>query len=239
MRVIVYWLVLSSPVLASCRDTIRTTSFWELDSRLNSTGHFPYTGSLVNKNLNFDINLYRDRNGYGFFVFKSFDLEDRKSIVNYLQPGIFKRFLVSKRVSLTPFVGYVFSQTKSFSDKDSDGWVAAVISWKASPVIKIENTFLILNVAKNENTQSVNNRLHTSFLTKHFTVESFLWLRKEEGMRPWFVSCAAGIKLARVKITKYAFIYTSFLYQFYLTETYPSYAMRQGSIFSIAAPLKY
>ena len=71
-------------------DTIPEVTF-VITPRINSTGHFPFTGSYINKNVNADINIFFERKTLGFFLFKSHDLEEKNSIVNYLQPGIFKK----------------------------------------------------------------------------------------------------------------------------------------------------
>lgn len=88
--------------------------------RLNSAGYFPFTGTYVNKNVNADINLFYEYKGNGFFLFKSQDLVDSHSIINYLQSGIFHTFNISPVFKLRAFFGYLFSQTNGFKDEGSD-----------------------------------------------------------------------------------------------------------------------
>src|SRR5882762_986237 len=50
--------------------------------RFNSSGYFPFTGAILNHNVNFDLNVVFQKNGYGVLAFKSSDLQDKKSDIN-------------------------------------------------------------------------------------------------------------------------------------------------------------
>lgn len=93
---------------------------WEIVSRLNSAGHFPFTGSIVNRHVNADINIALEYQRWGLFLFKSHDLEQRDSPVNYFQPGVFRSISITPDIDVRFFFGYVFSQASSFRDPDSD-----------------------------------------------------------------------------------------------------------------------
>jgi len=111
-----------------------------------------------------------------FFLFKSFDLADAHSGVNYFQPGIFRKFELSSKVQMRAFFGYLFSQTSGFRDKDSDFYTAATTYWAIHPSLKVENTALFFDLAQSS---KLANRLLLSYLWKGFKFDLFVWHRWE------------------------------------------------------------
>jgi len=153
-----------------------TRAIIRITPRFNSAGHFPFTGSLLNNNLNFDLNFFYEKNKFGFFVFKSVDLEDQHSYINYLQPGIFTKFELTTNLQIRMFVGYLLSQTQRFRDKDSDYYAAAAFYWSLSPSLKVEHTALFFDMS-----QSIKlaNRFLVYYSINGFKIELFIWNRWE------------------------------------------------------------
>src|SRR6478609_616761 len=178
---ICFWLLIAFTAAgASAQDSLqrakkKTKGDFVINTRLHSTSHFPFTGSFINRHLNFDINLFYERNRVGAFLFKAQDLEDRHGIVNYLQPGVFKRFPVGQKLTFTLFGGYIFNQTARFSDKDSDVWGALNTSWAINDHFKVENTALFFNLTKSELNAQLANRTVISALLKDFKFDLYFW----------------------------------------------------------------
>lgn len=176
-------LVLASLVLMSAfsnaqerkkRTDSLSSSVLIITPRFNSAGHFPFTGSLLNNNLNFDLNIFYEHKRNGFFLFKSFDLVDAHSGVNYFQPGIFRKFEFGKMLQMRAFFGYLFSQTQEFRDKDSDYYTAATIYWTIHDNLKIENTALFFDLTQSE---KLANRLLISYFWKGFKMDLYSLFR--------------------------------------------------------------
>jgi len=215
----------------SKRDFIITT-------RLHSTSHFPYSGSFINRHLNADINLYYERNRTGAFLFKAQDLEDQHGLVNYFQPGLFKRFAVGQKLIFSFFGGYLFNQTVRFSDKDSDVWSAFNTSWVISDHFKVENTALFFNLTKSELNSQWANRTVISALFKDFKFDLYVWHNIVFKTNFQFTSAALAVNFPRINLSEKIKIQNSFMYQSYISDNKPSWAMRNGFLFTIAVPIQ-
>jgi hypothetical protein len=209
-----------------------------LTSKIHSTGHFPYSGSLLNNHLNIDFNLYYAKNNNGFFVFKAIDLEDFASDVNYTQVGGFRRFHVSKTITLTPYVGYIFLQTKGFLDKGSDVFVAFSPTYQ-SDKWKIENTTLIQSVLDPNYASTMANRLEIKYFMKPFNLSWFIWHNTtmiENAKQS--LSTALVFQFPKVELAKNMPMQTSLMLQTYVSKYKPDYALAKGVVFSIIFPIE-
>lgn len=226
--------LISTPLLAQkqAKDTTRRTLV--ITTRINSTGHFPFSGALVNKNTNVDLNIFYEHKRYGFFIFQSVDLEDKRSFVNYLQFGIFRKFKLRPAVQLGVFAGYVFSQTTGFKDNDSDYFTAAVVYWTVSPHLKVESTSLFFDLSQST---KLAQRFLISYSLKDFKFESYLWYRVVFEKNTHSLSSSLALYFPKAKIAGNLYVQTSISYWGYLTETKPSFALRNGVLFSVAFPL--
>lgn len=215
-------------------DSVVTRHF-SVTPRFNSSGHFPYSGALINRNINFDVNLYYENRGYGFFVFKSWDLEDRHSIVNYLQPGIFKKIKFSPSFQLGVFFGYLFSQTTGFRDEDSDYYTAAVAYWMLTENLKLENTALFFDLTQSS---KLANRFLLSWTIKSFRIDIYAWHRWVFEGAAHATSASLAVNLPRIRISEALSVQTTASYQGYLSEAKPDYAMRDGFLLTIGFPIE-
>jgi hypothetical protein len=228
--------LITSPLLAQTRksnDSINRRTLI-ITPRINSAGHFPFSGALLNKNANVDLNIFYERNRYGFFIFQSVDLEDRRSFVNYLQPGVFRKFKISESIQVRLFAGYVFSQTDGFRDKDSDYFTAAVVYWTIHPNLKFESTSLFFDF--NHSTK-LTNRFLTSYTIKNSRFDFYLWHRAAFEQNTHSLSASLALHPPKTKIASNLYIQTSISYLGYLTDTKPGFALRDGFLFSVAFPL--
>lgn len=202
--------------------------------RLNSAGHFPFTGSLLNTHVNADLNIFYERRRTGFFLFKSVDLVDVHSGVNYFQPGIFRKFEWGSRWQMRAFVGYLFTQTQGFRDDDSDYYTAAAVYWTVNENLKVENTALFFDLSQSK---KLANRLLISYFWKGFKLDLYVWHRWEWARSSHATSASVAIGLPKIKITNKLAIQNTVSYQGYLSAEKPSYAMQQGLLVSVAFPI--
>jgi hypothetical protein len=212
-----------------------STSTLLITPRLNSAGYFPFSGAYLNKHTNTDLNIfYQQKHGFGFFIFQSVDLEDRTSFVNYLQPGVFKKFKLSSALQVGLFGGYVFSQTDGFRDQDSDYFSAMVFYLTVNPNLKLESCSLFFDF---NHSSKVANRFLATYALKGFQFEGYVWHRTVFETNQHAVSASLAINPPKAKITDKVSIQTTISYMGYLTESKPDFAMRAGFIFSVAVPI--
>src|SRR5271155_3728716 len=70
-----------------------------ISPRINSAGYFPFTGAVLNHNVNFDFTVVFEKADRGFVLFQSFDLQNKNSPINYFQPCVFEKFPVGSSLS--------------------------------------------------------------------------------------------------------------------------------------------
>lgn len=219
---------------AQGQDSTKPKPTFLVTPRFNSAGHFPFSGALINKHPNLDINVFFEQKGNGFFIFKSYDLNDSHSIVNYLQPGIFKKFNLSSKLRLGTFFGYVFSQTEGFKDKDSDYYTAAVVYWTITDKLKLENTALFFDLS-----QSVKlaNRTLLTYTLKEFRFDFYIWERVAFETNVYATSTSLAVNFPKIRLSDAIHIQNTISYQGYLTPAKPDWALRKGLLISVAFPI--
>ena len=221
--------------VAPVTDSSGTHSAWAIIPRLNSAGHFPFTGSIVNRHFNADINIVLEYENWGLFLFKSHDLEQHHSPVNYFQPGVFRSVRITPDIDVRLFFGYVFSQAKSFRDPDSDFFAAPVLYWNIGSGLKFENCALFFDLSSGA---KVANRLKMVWATGSVSFEGFVWHRLvlSDGQHATSASFAFGLPLLR--LSKSISLVMSLSYQGYLTRTKPDFALRDGFLVNVALTLR-
>lgn len=202
--------------------------------RLNSRGYFPFTGAYINKNTNADVNIFYEDRIFGFFLFKSQDLEDPHSIVNYLQPGIFKKIQFTPQFKVRLFVGYLFSQTSGFRDRDSDYYAAAVAYWTIAERVKLENTALFYDLSIRV---KLANRFVFSYEPGNFKIDLFVWERVVIETGELSTSASLAVNFPAIDLGKHVSIQSTLSFQSYLTKSKPDFAMRDGVLFQVSVPI--
>lgn len=207
---------------------------WVVTPRINSTGHFPFTGALLNHHINADINIFYERKALGFFLFKSQDLQE-KSFVNYLQPGLFVTARLHPSLRARVFFGYLFSQAKGFRDDDSDYYTALSMYWDVMPGFRIENTALFYDM---EQQIKLANRLLLSWQAKQFKIDLYLWQRVVLEQNNHATSAMLGFTFPKIKLSESATLLFTTSYQRYLTANRPGFALKDGFLFQVAMPIE-
>jgi len=206
---------------------------WVVNPRVHTSGYFPFTGALLNRNLVADVNVFFEKKSLGFSVLQSVDLQDRKSYVNYLQPGVFATWHISPHVRLRGFFGYVFSQTTGFCDPESDYYAAGQVNWIIANGLRIENTLLYYDYTLN---QKLANRLLVEWALKKVKLSGYVWQRTviDEGFNSTSGAIAVTVPF---EINKKVSVELTATYMGYFTETKPEWALRDGAFITLAVPL--
>lgn len=237
VRVLRLSTILIALLLSNCsegkgQDSIRTVI--RITPRFNSAGHFPFTGSLLNNNINFDLNFFFEQKDFGFFVFKSVDLEDQHSYINYLQPGVFTKFEFTTNLQIRMFVGYLFSQTQRFRDKDSDYYSAAAFYWSLSPSLKVEHTALFFDMSQ---AIKLANRFLMNYTVNGFKIEFFIWNRWEFEKKFNATSASLALNFPAIEIYRGLSMLNTVSFQGYLSNAKPDFARPKGLLISVAFPI--
>lgn len=231
-KALVLLLCLAALDCAGSDSTSRAT--WQLIPRLHTSGYFPFTGALLNRNAIADVNLFFEKKAVGFFIFQSVDLEDRKSYANYLQPGVFGTLHLNPNLRLRGFFGFIFSQTNGFCDSESDYYAAIQANWIITPGIRVENTLLFYDYSINK---KLANRLLIEWTLKKFRVSGYLWQRTVLDEKFNSTSGAVALTFPIIRISRKVNLELTSTYMGYLTEAKPDFALRDGFFFTLAMPV--
>jgi hypothetical protein len=206
-----------------------------ISPRINSAGYFPFTGAVLNHNVNFDFTVVFEKTNRGFVLFQSFDLQNKKSPINYFQPCVFEKFPVSAALIFGVYFGYLFSQMYSFSDQgESDYFGALTQNWTISKKLRLENTMLFGNLTTQLN---LVNRLELLCTLDKFSVDFYLHERIVFETKDLSTSGAIAVNLPRVKFADKLFTLATLTYNTYLSKNRPSYVLENGFFFSLAFPI--
>ena len=240
ISIFAFFLLTTTSVFAQDRlpvqDTIAGPDFI-ITPRINSAGHFPFTGSLINRHLNADLNIFYEHGNNGFFIFKSQDLRDPHSIINYLQPGIFRRIPVARKFYVRLFIGYLFSQTSGFRDRDSDFYTAGVGYWTLADNLTVENTALFFDLLQST---KLADRLLISWTPRTkvpFKIQLYVWHRLVFDQMINSTSASFALNFPNVKLSDVISVQATISYQGYISESKPAYARRDGFLASLAFPI--
>jgi len=202
--------------------------------RINSTGHFPFTGALINYHFNVDINIFYERKALGFFLFKSQDLQ-KKSIVNYLQPGLFATANLNSSLRARVFIGYLLSQAEGFRDSDSDYYSALALYWNITSKFRVENTALFYDL---EQQAKLANRFVVTWQEKKFKLDLYVWHRIVLENNNHSTSAMLSFTFPQIKLSESTSLIFSSSYQRYLTTNRPGFALKDGFLFSLSLPIE-
>jgi hypothetical protein len=214
-------------------DSSKKTTF-VITPRINSTGHFPFTGSLLNHHINADINIFYEQKSLGFFLFKSQDLQE-KSFVNYFQPGLFATTRLNQSLRARVFVGYLFSQKESFRDADSDYYTALSFYWNVTPRLRVENTSLFYDLQQQA---KLSDRLVVTWESYGIKLDVYLWHRIVMEENNHATSAMLSLTFPKIKINNTTSLLFSSSYQRYLTTYRPGFALKDGFLFSLSMPIE-
>lgn len=208
----------------------------DINPRLNSAGYFPYTGAVLNHHINADVNFFYQKRHFGGFVFKSQDLVDPRTYINYLQPGIFVNVHAGHLLRGRVVAGYIFNQTTHFRDYDSDVYAAGVLYWQISEHLRIENTALFFDCTI-EN--KLANRLLMSWKQRRARVDAYLWHRQVFRTGEHSDSFSAAVTFPIIAMSKTTNLELTTSWITYLTNDRPGYALKQGFVFTLAVPMQF
>ncbi len=132
------------------------------------------------------------------------------------------------------FLGYVFSQARSFRDPDSDSYAAPVIYWTISSSLKLENCSLFYDL---RSSPKLANRVKLMWTIRSFRFDAFMWQRWVIENDQHATSASLAMILPGFRISDSAEVELSISYQGYVTRAKPEFALRDGFLFTLAATI--
>ncbi len=214
-----YWLSISAfcPVIVygssapadsvadSSRARIATT---RVTLRLHSMGMFYYGGRIVSDNPSADIMYVREGRALSIQAFKVFDLYDLHTDMNFAAAFVYKNFSIGKRLTVSPYAGFVATQLHSIADKGSDLAARLALTYKVLPELTLEHTAIVTNLAlKTEDLDWVN-RLRITYSKKSLDASVSVWHNNKVFDTSGYFTTAVNLTYARIRVTDHVLLNT-------------------------------
>lgn len=206
-----------------------------IQPRIHTSGSLPFTGALLNFNPVADVNVWYEDDRFGFFLFQSVDLADRRSYANYFQPGVFASFRVKPTLSIRGMFGYLFSQTQGFRDPDSDYYALAMVNWGPSKHLRLENTLQFYDYSHDK---KLSYRLLLERSSRKFRTGLYLWQRVVLTERFSSTSAAVFFTFPIIQLGGNTNLELTSSYMGYLSAAKPDFALQNGLLFTVAVPIR-
>lgn len=186
---------------------------WSFTGSFHSASLYFFTGSVDQSNSSFDALFIYDKKTWGGFAFKSLDLTDHRTGVNYAMAGIHKIFNIGPAWSIMPTIGINLNQNYTFADKGSDLIFDLAVSYKISKHFKVGDDALFQNIGITKE-YNWTNRLKLSYHQNDFYLSALLWERNRAFHNPGYLSTGvdAGYNIVRISGKSSLFIGISNIY---------------------------
>ncbi len=184
----------------------KESTHWRSTARINTKGFFNLTGKLVSDNPTFDVNFYYDRKNWGLLIFKAADLYDHQTAYNFLLTAAYKNFKLSKKVTVTPYVGTLFEQSEGFADHGSDIASFLITTVKLNSNLTLEEMSLFANLIVAPEERDWANRFRLTYTGKHWDVISTAWWNNQVFDQSSYWTGSVNIAYSRIKIKEHLFL---------------------------------
>lgn len=157
---------------------------------------------IANTNPGFDVNANYSRKHWGVFALKAFDLYDGSSPYNFMLAMAYKPFHLSKQLTFTPNVGFVIEQCHSIADKDSDGVVFLITTYKLNRAVTFEHCARFSNTVFETQFFDWLNRFKLSYSNHHVDLSAIAWHDNNVFDDSKHTSLGLSVGYGKIPITK-------------------------------------
>ncbi len=173
--------------------------------RIHNQGQFQFGGRMVSTNPGMDFSINYDRKAWGFIMFKAQDLVDSHTGFNFMLAAFNKNFKIGNRLTITPTIGGLFEQSKTFADKGSDVALILFANYRLSSHVTLEYATLFGNFVVTPEEKDWVNRLRLTYSTKHVDVIASGWHNNHVFDEYDYITYSLSVFYGRVKIADHLF----------------------------------
>lgn len=149
---------------------------WNLTSLFHSESLYFFTGGVDQSHPSFDMLFVYEKNGWGGIVYKSLDMIDHTTGINYAMVVFHKHFNIGNNLLITPNLGINLNQNYSVADKGSDFISDLAVAYKLGDHFTISNDAIFQNIGITHD-YNWTNRLKLLFKGTNFYAAALLWDR--------------------------------------------------------------
>jgi hypothetical protein len=124
----------------------RGTVTWSLTGLLHSESLYFFTGGVGQYDPSSDLLFVFDKGGWVALIYKSFDLVNHNTGINYAMIVLHKHFYIGDDIQVSPKIGINFNQNYSVADRGSDLMSDLAIAYKFGEHFVISNDAIFQNI---------------------------------------------------------------------------------------------
>jgi hypothetical protein len=167
--------------------------------RISTKGFFAYTGLITTNNIVADIQVRIEKNNVGVLLLKAQDLTTNESNGNYGAAFIFRKMAVSRKLNVTPYLGFFAVERNSIADSGSDVAVIIENSLLLAPGLVFDNAMIFGGLAITGH-YNWTNRFRLMYSTKHITSNAFICHNNMVFDETGYLSTGASVGLVNLKV---------------------------------------
>jgi hypothetical protein len=207
-----------------------------ITGRMHSMGLFGYAGVIANANPSADILVGYERKQWGAIVLKAFDLYDLHSSYNFTLGLVHYNLPLSKRLTVTPYLGAVVEQREKIADKGSDGMILVISIFKLDDHLRLEHCARFANVAIEQAEFDWLNRFRLLYSRQHVDLTAMYWNNNHVFDKCGYTTVGLSASLSRLKVAENISLSTG-VTGVLLANTFneANDSFRNGLLFTIAA----
>jgi hypothetical protein len=213
---------------------------WNIKPRIFSGGYFGLAGLLFNRNIMTDLSVtYTSRYG-SLMAFKSQDLEDSQSAVNYMFAGYFKALRITNRFYVTPFAGYYTPQTDRPIEKDGSSAIFSLTGTYSFGRFTLDNTVIGSNLTNKSGAETMINRLEIRYRNSYMSVSAFTWYSRyniSTGGYGEYLTGSAEVNFHELRVSEKLKLNCGVTAYRYFKGSDSEALPRGGLIFSLSLPI--
>jgi hypothetical protein len=206
---LLFFLTTTLQLVAQRKDSVvaepKQKPHFRASVRLHNQGQFQFGGRMVSTNPGMDFSVNYDRKNWGFVFFKAQDIVNSNTGFNFMLAAFNKNFKIGKRLTITPTVGALMEQSKTFSDEGSDVALITFVNYKASKKLNLEYATLFGNFFFYTPEKDWVNRLRLTYTNKHIDVIASGWHNNRVFDQYDYITYSISIFYNRVRIAEHLY----------------------------------
>ena len=181
----------------------------KLISRLHSAGYFGYGGFIASHNPSADIMLKYDQPRWGYFIVKAADMYDLHSHYNFTLSMFYLNIPVGRSITISPYLGGAFDQTRKIADRGSDAMSFLTTTWRINPQISFEHVARFSNILIETDYLDWLNRFRLNYSSQHISLAGMVFSNNRIFDEDAHTSIAASASYSKIRLTEHSFLSTS------------------------------
>jgi hypothetical protein len=188
--------------------TDESRTHWHFTPRIQSLGFFVYSGKIGCENPTFDFNVNLEKNNWGYFFFKSIDMENIHSQNNFALTMVYRKLTIGQRLTVTPYLGFLIDQTHNIVGANSDVSLVLTTSYKLNEHWRLDNSAIFPPLMIEPSSKDWTNRFRIIYRHEHVELTILSWHNNKIFDGTTYISEGFSAYYNKIKISEHAYLNT-------------------------------